>query len=359
MRYISPFFSTILLVFVAAFIAQAQNRPTPAPSQETTLVFTGATAHIGNGAVVANAVLVLENGKITYIGTSLPNELPKKASVQNVAGKHIYPGFIACNTLLGLCDINSVRATNDFSETTYSSGFNPNARAIVAYNADNRITPTVRSQGVLIAQATPQGGTISGKSAVMQLEGWNWDDAVLRADDGLHLNWASLYQRSGWWAEPGATSRNEGYDKQNQAIIDFFTEAKAYCDNPAPRYNARFEAMRGIFMQKENLYIHVNEAKGIIDAVNFAKAYTKNIVLVGGEEAWRISDFILENKVSIILPETNRLPDNADDDIDLPYKMPALLAAKNIPFTFSIEGGWEQRDFIFQAGFFICFFIGI
>ncbi len=335
---------------LSCVFANAQNKPTPASEQTQTIILTGATAHIGNGNVVENAVIVLEKGKITSIGTDMPKNLDKKAIVQDLKNKHIYPGFIACNTLLGLRDIDAIRATNDYAETTTPSGFNTNARALIAYNADSRITPTVRSQGILIAQSTPIGGTISGKSSVMELDSWNWDDAVLRADDGMHLNWASAYQRSGWWAEPGATSKNENYDKQAQALAQFFLEAKAYCDQKNPQHNARFEAMRGIFTGKENLYIHVEELKGIIDGVNFAKKYCKKIVIVGGEQAYKIPEFILENNLSIILPETNRLPENADDDIDLPYKMPAILAEKNIPFTFSIDGAWEQRDYIFQAG---------
>jgi imidazolonepropionase-like amidohydrolase len=331
-----------LLFTVAAF---AQNHPTPAPAQTKSILLTGATVHIGNGNVLKNAAVGLRDGKITEVTEGVATQ--KYDETVDVKGKQIYPGFIAMTTLLGLRDIDAVRAQNDYAEV---GAYNPNARALIAYNADSRVTPTVRSNGVLLAQCAPVGGVISGKSSVFELDGWNWDDAVVRIDDGLHLNWATIYQNSGWWAEPGATSRNKNYDDNVQSIKQFFAEAKAYCDQKNGAHNARFEAMRGVLEGKENLYIHVGEAKAMLDAITFAKAYTSHIVLADAEDAWRIADVLLENHISVILPETNRLPNRADDDIDLPYKMPALLAQKGVPFTFSIDGAWEQHDFIFQAG---------
>jgi hypothetical protein len=322
----------------------AQSRPIPATAQAAPFAVSGGTIHVGNGQVLKGKVMVVENGKIKSITDALPSGDMRTI---DVTGKDIYPGFIATNTLLGLRDVDAVRASNDYAEV---GALNPNARAVIAYNADNRINPTVRSMGVLLAQSVPVGGAISGKSSVFEMDGWNWDDAVYKIDDGLHLNWANLYQTSGWWAEPGATVRNKDYDESVQRTKQYFAEAKAYSASKNPIHNARFEAMRDLFSGSENLYIHVSNAKGIIDAVNFAKAHTKKIVLVGAEDAWRVTDFLLENQISVILEETNRLPDRADDDIDLPYKMPALLANKGIPFTFSVNGAWEQRDFVFQAG---------
>lgn len=331
------------LLLLLAQMSLAQSRPVPAAAQTAPFAVFGAKIHVGNGQVLQNKVIIVEKGKIKAFADALPTGI----KTIDATGKELYPGFIATNTLLGLRDVDAVRATNDYAEVGTS---NPNARALIAYNADNRINPTVRAMGVLLAQSVPAGGMIRGKSSVFELDGWNWDDSAYKIDDGQHLNWANLYQTSGWWAEPGATVRNKEYDETVQRIKQYFAEAKAYNEQKAPTHNARFEAMRGVMNGSENLYIHVDNAKTILDAVAFAKLYTTKIVLVGAEDAWRVADFLLDNKVSVILAETNRLPERTDDDIDLPYKMPALLAAKGIPFTFSIDGAWEQRDFVFQAG---------
>ncbi len=81
----------------------------------------------------------------------------------NISGKHVYPGFIAPNSTLGLTEIEAIRASNDFYEV---GGYNPHVRSQIAYNAESRIIPTVRTNGVLLAQVTPRGGRISGTSSV-------------------------------------------------------------------------------------------------------------------------------------------------------------------------------------------------
>ncbi len=57
----------------------------------------------------------------------------------------------------------------------------------------------MRPNGVLIAQVAPRGGLISGSSSVMQLDAWNWEDALVKADEGIHLNWPNPYSRGRWW----------------------------------------------------------------------------------------------------------------------------------------------------------------
>jgi len=127
--------------------------PTPAPSQSQSIVIRGGTAHIGNGQVIENSVIRFENGKITFVGTTGEFVPDDNTKIIDATGKHVYPGLIAANTTIGLTEIDAVRATADFSET---GDLNPNARSIIAYNTDSKIIPTVRSNGVLLAQVRPQ-----------------------------------------------------------------------------------------------------------------------------------------------------------------------------------------------------------
>ena len=56
--------------------------------------------------------------------------------------------------------------------------------------------------GILVSQVAPIGGLFSGQSSVFYLDGNNWENAVCKSDDGIHLNWPRSYNKSGWWAEP-------------------------------------------------------------------------------------------------------------------------------------------------------------
>jgi len=271
-----------------------------------------------------------------------------KYQVIDATGKHVYPGFIAPNTQLGLVEIDAVGATDDTREF---GNLNPSLRSIIAYNTDSRIIPTIRSNGVLMAQIVPQGSTISGQSSVVQLDAWNWEDAVINADEGIHLNWPRMYSYRGWWAEPGGIQINEKYKESVQKIEDLFNEAQAYSKNTNRKEkNLKLEAMAPLFTGKLNLYVHTNNVKTISEAVLFAQRYNASIVIVGGRDAWMVPDFLKENKVPVILRDVHNLPSGEDADIDQVYKTPMILQKAGVDFCFSMGGSWQQRNLPFQAG---------
>ena len=149
------------------------------------------------GEIIEKGHLGISQGVIDYIGSSAPEK--QYANKINLNGKHIYPGFIALNSTLGLVEVDAVRASDDESEIGI---FNPNIRSIIAYNAESKIVETMRMNGVLLAQVTPRGGVVSGSSSVVQLDAWNWEDAAIKTDEGIHVNWPSAYSRGSRWA-PG------------------------------------------------------------------------------------------------------------------------------------------------------------
>ncbi len=339
------FIITIQLIGLTFLMGFAQQ--TPAPPQAKPILILGAKAHLGNGQVIENSAIGFENGKLTVVSDATSIRIDRTAyDIIDATGKEVYPGFIGTNTRLGLVEIDAVRSTNDYREVGY---MNPNVRAIIAYNTDSKVTPTVRSNGVLMAQITPSGGRISGSSSVVSLDAWNWEDASYAADIGIHLNWPRLFRFTGWWAEPGEIKKNDKYDEQVRAIKDFFAEAKAYQDQKGPK-NLKFEAMRGVFDGNKTLFIHTNDAKTMTEAILFAEMYKAKIVIVGGRDAWMIADFLRDHKVGVILRQTQSLPGREDSDIDQPFKTPAQLHAAGVTFAFNIGGAWEQRNLPFQAG---------
>ena len=154
--------------------------PAPAPKQTKSIYLTHATIHVGDGKVLQNATIAFADGKIILVAENPSFKTDETmGKLIDCTGKHIYPGIIALNTKIGLAEIEAVRATNDYAEV---GAYNPNVRSIISYNTDSRVTPTVRSNGVLYAQTVPAGGTISGTSALVQLDAWNWEDALVKPD---------------------------------------------------------------------------------------------------------------------------------------------------------------------------------
>ena len=104
---------TIVLVFAVLFIGTAQQ--TPAGEQKEAISIDGATAHLGNGEVIENALIMFEGGKLTFVGSAM-TKIARRGTVIKGKGKHVYPGFIAPCKALGLIEVNAVRASNDQDE---------------------------------------------------------------------------------------------------------------------------------------------------------------------------------------------------------------------------------------------------
>ena len=187
----------------------------------------------------------------------------------------------------------------------------------------------------------------------MHLDGWNWEDAVLRADDGLHLNWPNSYHYSGWWAEPGNNKKNDKYNKRTDEIKTFFTKAEAYAKS-ANIMDLRMESMKGLFDGNKTLYIHADYAKDMRKAIEMAsELHIKKVVIIGAEDALKIVDLLKEKNISLILNRVHRLPDSQDSPIDEPFNQPMKLKNLDIQFCFSYEGDMEAmgaRNLPFCAG---------
>ena len=343
---------TGLLLSIAACVTtgNAQN-PAPAVKQTKMILVTGATIHVGNGQVIENGSIAFDNGIITQVGTSGSFTSANGAEIIDAKGKHIYPGIISLNTTVGLQEIASVRATLDYNEV---GEINPHVRALVAYNTDSEVIPTLRGNGILLSQSVPQGGIISGSSSVFYSDGWNWEDAVLIKDDGIWLSWPPFLSSNFNYEDFTVSVKRN--DKRQEAINLFratFSDAKAYSETQSPNpVNLRLAAMKPLFDGSANLYIRAEYGKDIIEAVNFAKEIgVKKIVIVGGDESYKVNAFLKENQIPVILNPTHRLPGRVDENVYLPYELPGMLhkAGVKVAITYADEW-WRTRNLAFLAG---------
>ena len=347
MKKINYISALLILCFSITFAQQ-----TPAPTQTEAFTIVGATAHIGNGTVIEHSIIIVENGKITACVNGLTSKIEYKGTIIEAKGKHVYPGFIAPNSTLGLHEIGAVRATNDTREI---GSMNPHIRSLIAYNAESKVVESMRPNGVLLGQITPRGGTISGTSSIVQFDAWNWEDAVLKIDDAIHLNWPRTFTRGRWWlGEDTGLKANKNYAKEIEKINVFIAESKAYLKGNKTTKNIPYEAMQGVFNGSQKLFIHVNDEKGITDAVDFAKTNgINNMVIVGGYEAHKVTSLLKENNIPVLVKRTHSTPNSDDDDYDFPYKLAKLLTDQGILVGLQNSGQMERanaRNLPFQAG---------
>jgi imidazolonepropionase-like amidohydrolase len=341
----------VLLVFLLSITTKAQQ--IPAPKQTKSVLILNATAHLGNGKIIENSAIGFQDGKLTLVADATTIRLAKNAydTTIDASGKHVYPGFIAPNSTLGLVEIDAVKSSDDEDEIGL---FNPHIRSIIAYNTESKVIESVRPNGILIAQITPRGGRISGTSSIVQLDAWSWKDALLKINDGIHLNFPSSFKKSGSWYEPGTSEPNKDYKSQIEEINSFLSNAKAYNLDAVKEKNQILEATKGLFDGTQTLFIHANEEKQIIDAIQTAKSNgISKIVIVGGYDAYKTSDLLQKNNVGVLLRRVHDMPERADHDVDLPYKLAKILTDKGILVGLENSGDHERmntRNLPFLAG---------
>ncbi len=349
MKKIILYISSVL----AAAPVSAQETILPANAQKEPIALTNATIHVGNGQVINNGTVVFKDGKITEVGATASTA---GAKLIDCRGKHIYPGLILASSQIGLVEVPSVRATIDGSEI---GEINPSIRSLVAYNTDSKVINTLRTNGILLANIVPAGGIISGSSSVVQLDAWNWEDAAYKTDNGIHFRMPSLLTRRGgrggfgnFGAAPSSADPVKAGLEQIEKVKVFFREAKAYlAESKHESTNLKFEAVKGLFEKKQKLFIHCNIVKEMLLAVDFAKEFGFDLVLVGAVDSWQIADLLKQNNIAVILNQLHNLPTMIDDDIDQPFKTPAMLQKAGVLFTINDDDeNTRSRNLAFNAG---------
>lgn len=343
----------LLRTLFAAAVTLASSQvlavnPVPAPKQSTPLLLKNATVHsVVNAPAVQDVLLV--DGKIAALGTNLT--APAGAEVQDLTGKHLYPGLIALINQLGLIEVEAVRATRDDREVTAT---NPDLQVQVAFNADSVVIPTIRSNGFSHSLIYPSGSLITGRSALMQLDGWNWQDALVQADVGLHLSWPRMSLQTGWWVRDSVEQQQKRQAEQLAQLHSFFQQAHAYYLAEQAGLNrgkdSRWHAMLAFFDKKLPLFVHADDPRQIRQAMLLAQQYQVKLVIVGGRDSWRMAEELAANKVDVIYTAPYGLPTRTDEAYDQAFSAPGILQQAGVRIALSLDGFWDTRNLVFAAG---------
>ena len=355
-----------IILLNVLFLNLIFSQQTPAPTQDKSVLIFGGITHVGDGQIINNSVIGFTDGKIDLIASSEENWTDKLLNmfsdsnnkkydtIINASNHHIYPGIIALNSNLGLVEVDAVRASVDDDE---AGTYLPEIRSIIAYNAESKAVESMRPNGVLVAQVAPNGGVISGSSSVVQLDAWNWEDAVIKYDQGLHINWPSPYTFGRWWlGEDRGLKANNNYNKQVNDLKEFFDKSKANM-NLDKSMNLKSRAMKAIFEGKSTVYLYADDEKEIVDGVLFFKNFDiKKIVIVGASEAKNQLDFIKENNIPVVVKQPYRFPQSVDSDPRETFMLAKKMIDKGILVSIDPSGAPQSRVSIrnlpFYAGSF-------
>jgi imidazolonepropionase-like amidohydrolase len=259
----------------------------------------------------------------------------------DLSGLHVYPGLIEASTNLGLLEIESVDGSRDVTEP---GALNPNARAKVAIHADSDLIPVTRANGVLVAHTVMTGSLLSGLSVIWYLDGWNWEDVTIQDPAGLHIEWPSMVASHSGWGEPKSEEdQKKEREKALEELKEAFDNARAYrkardamaAGGPHHETDVRWEAMIPVLDGTIPVFIHADEYNQIERALDFAREQEIRIVLVGGRDAWRLTDRLAAGRIPVIVDTLFELPRRSWEAYDAVYTVPARLQAAGVPFCIS------------------------
>jgi imidazolonepropionase-like amidohydrolase len=291
----------------------------PGAAQKQPIAIVGATIHIISGRDIENGTIIFVGGKITAVGKGV--EIPADAEVIRAEGKHVYPSLIDANSDIGLVEVNSIRATIDSRET---GNINPNVRAVAAFNPDSELIPVNRANGVLIAVSAPIGGLIAGRSAVMVLDGWTWEDMTLKADAGLHIRW------------PREAGRElQELDELLEQTARYVASRKV---NTLLPMDLRLESMARVLDGSLPMVADATSITQIESAVAFAKQRNLKLVIHGGYEAEHCAELLKKAEVPVIVSGVYRTPSGRDNPYDEAYTLPKRLKDAGVKFCICSGG---------------------
>ncbi|MBX7220884.1 MAG: amidohydrolase family protein [Blastocatellia bacterium] len=317
-----------------------------------------------SGDTIERGTVVIRDGKIEAVGASVA--VPSGAQSIDGTGLSVYPGMIDAATSLGLTEIQSGAAGG--VDTTEVGEMNPSASAIVAVNPHSAHVRVTRVNGVTTVVTAPNGGTISGQAAVINLYGTSPKEMALVPAAGLVLNFPRLvaggFGGFGGFrqnTQPNIAEAITNRDNQVEQLRKFFQDAAAYAKAqeayaadkslPRPTTNLALAAMVPYVKGEKPIFIHADRERDIKAAVRFVDDLKLKMVLVDGGEADKAAALLKEKNIPVVVTGVLAVPRRDDDAYDDQYALPGHLQKAGVSFCISTgDEGSSVRDLPYQAG---------
>lgn len=319
----------------------------PGAPQRRPLIIVNATVHTAAGPTIADGAVMFDKGKIVAVGKTKEVQALPSALVIDGQGKHVYPGLIDAGSSLGLVEINAVRATRDYAET---GSLNPNVRAETAVNPDSELIPVTRSNGVLAGVILPSSGLVSGRGALMHLDGWTWEDMTIRSGVGLQVNWPRL---------SGPTKDDAGKSTVPSSLTtleELLEQARDYRAarraDPSRAKDIKLESLLPVLDGDIPVLAAADELRQIQSAVQFCVRHQLKLIIQGGYDAAECAALLKQHDVPVALTGVHRLPNRRSDAYDAPFTLPSRLTKAGVAYCIGGAGrfgGSNLRNLPYHA----------
>lgn len=327
-RFTTLIFTAFAFALLASFNTSAQ------------IAVKGETIWTMEGAPITNGVILIKNGKIEAVGTAAQVAIPSGYTVINA--KVVTPGLIDSRTVIGLNGY--LNQPHDQMALDGGGSFQPELRAIDAYNAEEKLVEWVRQFGVTTIHTGHQPSALSpGQTMIAKTWGKNVEEATLVPTAMVAVTLGNA-ANAGQGRSPGTRAKQVAMLRAE--LIKAQDNAKKA---EAPR-DLRGAVMVSVIKREIPLLINAHRAQDIMSALRVAKEFNVRIVLDGAAEAMVVLDEIKKAGVPVIIHPTMARP--GGDAESLSMETARLLRAAGVPVVF--QSGYEgyvpkTRVVLFEA----------
>lgn len=347
----------IALALLLSGAALAQSTIPNSPGKKPFYAIRNATIYPVTSAPISGGTIVFGNGSIVAVGANVV--IPEGATVIDGSGLSVYPGMIDAGSTIGLVEIDSVPGTVDTAEL---GDFNPNARAAVAVNPHSEVVPVTRVNGVTNALTVPQGGIVSGQSAMIQLAGWTPAEMVVKSPAALHIRFPRLRSAPFGDVTPDAEAeekRKKSYREEVDRLRDLFRDARSYATAVNAKQSDRnvrrvdrdlvLEAVVPFVERRAPVVLHASLERDIRAALAFADEFKLNVILADAQDVARVIPELKSRRIPVILGPILSLPRREDDPYDLLFTNAKTLFDNGIEFAIQTDDAHNSRNLPYHA----------
>ncbi|MGQ9618417.1 MAG: amidohydrolase family protein [Candidatus Aminicenantia bacterium] len=328
-------FNLILIFLLLSLISfSSNNKP---------ILIKNATIYPITSPKIEKGSILIENGKIVAIGKEI--QPPEGAKIIDTEGKNVYPGFIDGFTHLGLVEISSLSSTVDVQET---GKFNPELRVGWAINPHSVHIATSRINGTTTALVSPRGGTMPGFTAIIKLDGWTFQEMVLKDIAASVINFPAIPRFGRVEGRESSKTQEEASTKLIDELKNYFKDARKYIELkklsksnpeiPLPEPNRKFDALEHVLNGEIPMIISVDKEKDIELAIKFIQEEKIKAIFKGCAEGFKVAEKIKKAGIPVILSDLYTFPSEPEDGYDAPFLNPSKLAEAGVLFCFSSGG---------------------
>jgi imidazolonepropionase-like amidohydrolase len=294
-------------------------------AQAQTVAVKGERVYTVSGRMISNGVVLVKDGKIERVGTASQVRIPDGYAVTEA--KVVTPGFIDARNTVGISGYLNVPADQDQLER--SSPFQPELRAIDAYNARERLVEYVRGLGITtIHTGHGPGALASGQTMIVKTAGGTLNEALI--DSVTMVAFTLGPSVSGNYSSPGTRS------KQVAMLRAEFLKAQDYMAKENPVRDLKMDIIARVLRREVRALFTVQQATEIQSALRLREEFGFDLVLDGAAEAYLMLPDIKASGVPVLVH---------------PPMMRTYGEGRNATLTLASELHKAGIPFAFQAGF--------